>query len=522
MQPQSIQSCPELYRYMKIFTTQDIKSIYRKTLETDGVTTLDMCRRAAASMVSEIVSRWPASRPVAVFAGPGGNGADALAMSRMLLDRGYQCEIYLFNIGGKLLSGDCRRMRDELVTAAPEHFTEVTGPFPLPEISPRYLIIDGLFGTGLTEPLTGGFTMLARYFNESGATVVSIDLPSGMFADWNSTGAINRNVVHAHLTLSQQFPHLAFLFKENAELVGDWKVVDVGLNSHVVRSTPTNFQMLDSVGVHRLLKPRDKFADKTEFGNALVIAGSHGMMGAAVLAAKGAVRSGAGRVTLHGPAWGCDIAQISVPEAMYDCDPNDVSITAMKPARNYDAIAVGPGIGNGLSTVSALDLLLKSSTSPLVLDADALNCIARQRSMLNLLPPLTILTPHVREYDRLFGEQHSDEERIKNAIKQAAELQILILLKGHYTALIRPDGKVYFNSTGTPALATPGSGDVLTGLICGFLAQKFLPEIAPLLGAYIHGMAGEIAAERMGEYSVTATDITDAIGPAIRKAMSLQ
>lgn len=504
---------------MKIFTTPDIRTIYRLTLDRDGISSVDLISRAAGAIVSEIVSRWPSTRPVSVFAGPAGNGADALAVARMLIEQGYGCDVYLFNIGGNRLSSDCRHMRDRLMEVAPDRLTEVTGPFTLPELTTKHLIVDGLFGTGLTEPLAGGFTTLVRYINDSGAAVVSIDLPSGMFGDWNK-GAINRNIIHATLTLSMQFPRLAFLLRENAELVGEWKVLDIGLNAQAIRSTSTNFQLLDAVGMHRLLKPRDRFANKSDFGTALIIAGSHGMMGAAVLASKGALRGGVGKVTVHGPAWGCDILQTAVPEAMYDADPNDTKVTSMKPSHTFTAIAVGPGIGTDQTTISALDLLLKSATTPLILDADALNCISLQRSMLNLLPPLSVLTPHSGEFDRLFGECSSDEERILKAIRYAEDYQLLILLKGHYTALIRPDGKVYFNSTGTPALATPGSGDVLTGLICGFMAQGFRPEIAPLLGAYIHGLAGEIAADRMGEYSVTAGDVADAIGPAIRQTMS--
>lgn len=503
---------------MKIFTTQDIRTIQRQTIEHDQTDALELSIKAAAAIAPEITARWTAKRPVMIFAGPGGNGADALALAIRLHDMGYSCETYLFNISGNRLSPETRRLRDELRSLVGDKLYEVTGAFNLPEITRNHVVVDGLFGTGLTEPLKGGFTVLVGYINESGAPVVSIDLPSGMFGDWNK-GTLNRNVVHATLTIALQFPRLAFLLKENAELVGEWVVADVGLNASVIRNTKTNYQLLDPPGMRRLLKPRDPFASKADYGSALLIAGSHGMMGAAVLATQGALRAGAGKVTLHGPGWGCDIAQTSVPEAMYDSDPNDTLVTSMKPQLPYTAIGVGPGLGTAQPTVSALDLLLKSAGTPLVLDADALNCIAAQRSMLNLLPPLSILTPHAAEYDRLFGACSTDEERILSAVKQAETYQILILLKGRYTALVRPDGKVYFNSTGTPALATPGSGDVLTGLICGFLAQGYRPEIAPLLGAYIHGLAGELAEATIGQYSVTATDILNHIGPAIRETM---
>lgn len=505
---------------MKIFTTEDIRAIDRATIETEDVTARDLIERVAEGVVSEIVSRWRPNKRTMVFAGPGNNGADALAVARQLIEQGFAPEIFLFNIGGDKLSHECKACRDDLLKLDGVSFTEVTGTFTLPELNSSFLVIDGLFGSGLREPLVSGFMALVRYINESGAKVVSIDVPSGMFSDWNR-GSINRNIIHASLTLTVQFPRLAFMMKENAELVGEWKVLDIGLSNEAIRNTHTNFQIVDAAGMKMLLKPRKPFCSKADFGNLLLVTGQHGMMGAAVLSARGAVRSGVGKATVHTAGWGFEVIQGQVPEVLFEADRNDSIITEIKPAHTYTAVAVGPGIGTADPTLNALDSFLKSATMPLVLDADALNCISMRRTMLNMLPPRTILTPHAGEFDRLFGTHATDEERLLTAIKVAEDYDILILLKGRYTALVRPDGKIYFNSTGSPALATPGSGDVLTGIIASFLAQGYKPEIAPLAGAYIHGLAGEIAAETHGEYGVTASDIAACVGKAIRHTMGV-
>lgn len=505
---------------MKIFTTEDIRAIDRATIETESVTARDLIERVADSVVSEIVSRWRPNKRTMVFAGPGNNGADALAVARRLIEQGFAPEVFLFNIGGDKLSHECKACREDLLKLDSVNFTEVTGTFTLPELNSSYLVIDGLFGSGLREPLVSGFMALVRYINESGAKVVSIDIPSGMFSDWNR-GSINRNIIHAALTLTVQFPRLAFMMKENADLVGEWKVIDIGLSSEAIRNTHTNFQIVDAAGMKMLLKPRQPFCSKADFGNLLLVTGQYGMMGAAVLSARASVRSGVGKVTVHTAGWGYEVIQSQVPEALFEADRNDSVITEIKPVHTYSAVAIGPGIGTADPTVNALDSFLKSATVPLVLDADALNCISLRRTLLNMLPPRTILTPHAGEFDRLFGSHATDEERLLTAIKVAEDYDLLILLKGRYTALVRPDGKIYFNSTGSPALATPGSGDVLTGIIASFLAQGYKPEIAPVAGAYIHGLAGEIAAETHGEYGVTASDIAACVGKAIRHTMGI-
>lgn len=504
---------------MKLFTTDEIRAIDRYTIENDDVTSLDLIERVAEGVADEIASRWRPNKPTIVFAGPGNNGADALASARLLYERGFRPEIYLFNIGGDKLSTDCIATRDHLLADFPDiHFCEVRTKFTMPDMTANHLIIDGLFGSGLHEELKGGFKTLVQNINEQNATVVSIDIPSGMFGDWNPQ-LVNRNTIHAKLTLAIQFPRLSFFLADNAELVGEWKVLDIGLSERAIATSPANFCLIEKRDVHRRLRHRKEFTSKADFGSAVIYAGSYGMMGAAVLAARGALRAGVGKLTINSPKCGNMILQSSVPEALFRYNRNDFNIVDIHPERDFNAIATGPGLGTDERTVKALEDFLASINQPVILDADALNCIALKPAMLNNIPVLSIITPHAGEFDRLFGPQPSSEARLRKAIEMAKHYNILIILKGRYTAIVRPDGKVYFNSSGCPAMATAGSGDVLTGVLASILAQGYQPELASIIAVYIHGLAGEMAAAEHGEYGVTAGDIADNIGRAIKETM---
>jgi len=504
---------------LKLFTNEQIRAIDRYTIETEGIAPAELIERVAEGVTDEITARWRPSKPTVIFAGPGNNGADALATARLLREEGFHPEVYLFNIGGNKLSADCAAARDHLLEVAPDiEFHEVLNAFKPPELSSNYLIIDGLFGSGLREELQGGFKALVQYINEENATVVSIDLPSGMFGDWNPQ-MVNRNTVHATLTLAIQFPRISFFIPDNAELIGEWKIIDIGLSEKAIATSPANFCLVEQRDVHRRLRHRKEFASKADFGSGILYAGSYGMMGAAILAARGALRAGVGKLTVNSPKCGYQIMQSSVPEALFRHNRGEINIIDIHPERDFSAIAVGPGIGTNELTVKAVEDFLASINQPVILDADALNCIAIKPSILNTIPVLSILTPHAGEFDRLFGPQPSAEARLRKAIEMAKYYNILIILKGRYTAIVRPDGKVYFNSSGCPAMATAGSGDVLTGVLLSMLAQGYPAELASLIAVYVHGLAGEMAAAEQGEYGVTAGDIASYIGKAIREIM---
>lgn len=505
---------------MKLFTNDDIRAIERYTLQSEAVTTMTLIERVGEAAAAEIAVRFRPTKRTVVFAGPGNNGSDALLTALHLAQRGFNPVVYLFNIGGNALKPDCRRCRDLLQEKAPGvELIQIVKTFNTPELGSSDLVIDGLFGSGLREPLTGGFMSLVRYINESGAKVVSLDIPSGMFAEWNRQGQ-ERNMVHANLTLAVQFPRLSFFFADNADIVGTWKTLDVGLSHDAVEKTKTNFHLIEENEIRGLLRQRKPFCSKADFGSALLVAGRYGMVGASVLAARGALRSGVGKLTVFGPQCSFPIVQTAVPEALFESDDDKLRITDIRADHEFSGIAVGPGIGTAEVTVAAVEALFQRSKKPLVIDADALNCIARRPTMIDRIPLLSVLTPHAAEFDRIFGEQTSEEARLLKAIEVSRAYNILILLKGHYTKLVRPDGKVYINSSGTPAMATAGSGDVLTGVILGFLAQGYKPEVSAIIAAYIHGLAGKLAADENGIYGTTAGDIAGYVGKAIEQTMT--
>lgn len=509
---------------MKIFTSEDIRTIIAKSLEADGSTVAELAEKVAEGVAADILARWRPTKRTFVFAGPGLNGAYGLATARKLAEAGFSPEVFLFNIRGKMLSPDCKRLRDEVEKVPGLTLTEVVNTFDPPQLPSSALVVDALFGVENHQPLAGGFVSLVRYINESRTTVVSIDLPSGLFSDWNPNG-VNRDIIHANTTVAVGFPHLCFLMDENAELVGQWKVLDVGFDEGVVREMPTKFHLVERADIKRVLRPRSEFCNKNDLGHALLIAGSYGMVGAATLAARGALRSGAGKVSVYSASCAYSPLQTSVPEAMFIGDKGKFMVGAINPAtfpqsaKGNLAVAIGPGLGTNDATAAAVESFIKSWDKPMVVDADALNIIAMKRDLLNHLPLLSVLTPHDGEFDRLFDAQFNHERRILKAIEMSAAYNILILLKGRYSALVRPDGKVFFNFSGNPGMATGGSGDVLTGVIAGFMAQGLKPEVASIVAAFVHGEAGDLAAEEQGEYGMTSGDIASKIGIAIKNIM---
>ncbi len=494
---------------MKIFATKDIRDIDAATVEQEGISSYDLMERASCALTKEIERRWTDKETrFVVFAGSGNNGGDALAVARMLLDNGRRVEAYLFNIGGSL-SPDCEMNRDLLVELHPDKLTEVTKQFNPLALTADDVVVDGLFGSGLNRPLDGGFASVARYINGSKAQVVSIDIPSGLMGEDNTRNNPD-NIVRADVTLSLQLPKLAFLFPENERYFGSWTLVDIGLSRDAINSKPSCFEMADEEDMSWMLKVRGRFDHKGMFGRALLIAGQQGMAGASVLAARACMKSGAGLLTVHVPKCNNVIVQSAVPEAMTDIDADDTHFAHVpQDITGYNAIGIGPGMGQGVDTRAALYELINAVKVPMVLDADALNLIGQNHSYLQRLPHGSIITPHPGEMDRLVGRCVNSYERLMKARELAQKCDVYVVLKGAYTAVVSPDGTCWFNSTGNPGMATGGSGDVLTGVILALLAQGYDAETAAKLAVYAHGLAGDVAARVNGETGMTAGDIVN-------------
>ena len=508
---------------MKFFATSQIRELDRLTIENEPIASIDLMERAADALYEAFVADFQKELPVFVFAGQGNNGGDALALARKLLHSGYYVSVFLFHTGK--LSADCNTNRLRFLSEFPDKLKEFSENFELPEISPDTIIIDGLFGSGLSRPIEGIFADAVKWINNSKNVVISIDIPSGLQGEelpqTPEGGELTINnhdliIVKATITLSLQFPKLAFLFPENEKYVGQWKVLNIGILADAIQKTPSNFYFLEKEEISSILKKRSTFSHKGTFGHALVIAGSKGMAGASVLSSKSAMRTGAGLVTVHGPKCNRIIIQTAVPEVIFQADNSKSHITELKDIEKFSAIAIGPGIGMHKETTVFLRNLLNKTDKPCVIDADALNIIAQEKDLLELIPENSILTPHPKEFERIFGKCYSSSDRIKKAQEAAQKHNLIIILKGAFTLIAMPDGTLWFNSTGNSGLATAGSGDVLTGILVGLLAQGYSPENAAKTGVYLHGLAGDIALENESPESLIAGDIIANLGKAFK------
>lgn len=500
--------------------TEDLAKLNGADLD-EAVTLRAMFIKAVGKSVAKevLAEHSDKNSPVVVFAGDAINGAYALETAIALNEVNCAVDVYLINIGGNLLGPDAKAAKERFLKAVGQQhmFETVDLNLRMPELRKGMTVVDGLFGREYKNPLRGGYQALVRRINDSGANIISIDLPSGMSPEL-SVGMINRNIIHANLTLTLVGPTLAFYMPENAELVGRWKTLSLPYPKEVISKLHFSAGIVDSSGVRNILPKRSPFANKSDLGTALIYAGSYGMLGAAVLATRGALRSGCGKVIVHAPRCGFYVLQTTVPSAMFETDGRDMDIQRFESNVEASGIGIGPGIGRSDATVNGLERYLKAMSNirqPLVLDADALNCIASRPSMLDLIPARSVLTPHAGEFDKLFGTQPSSSARLLKAIEVSTRYQIIIVLKGHYTQTVWPGGTVAVNSSGTEALATAGSGDVLTGIITGLIAQDLSPEMAAIAGVYIHGIAGRMAAEEHGIAGTTSEDIAEAVGNAI-------
>lgn len=500
---------------MKIFPSSSIKKLDAYTIEHEPIASIDLMERAAQALTKAITNRWNPETPVTIFAGPGNNGGDALAIARMMAEKGYKIEVYLFNTKGEL-SPDCQTNKELVEMMEEVTFHEISTQFVPPTLTPEHLVIDGLFGSGLNKPLNGGFAAVVKYINASKAQVVAIDVPSGLMCEDN-TYNIRQNMIRADVTLSIQLPKLSFLFPENEDIVGEWQLLDIQLKKDFIDTAQSPYYITEEEEIRSLIKPRKRFAHKGAFGHALLIAGSYGMAGASILSARACLRSGVGLLTVHVPIHNHDLLQTTVPEAIVQTDIHDHYFAEPVDTDRYQAIAIGPGLGQEEDTALAMMEQIQGCPVPLVLDADAINIFGTHRNWLSRMPKRCILTPHLKELERLIGKCMDTYERLTKTKELAAYLQSYIIIKGSWSTVVTPEGNCYFNPTGNPGMATAGSGDVLTGILAALLAQGYTQEDACRLGVYVHGLAGDIAAEEKGEIGTTSSDLIDALPAAWKK-----
>jgi NAD(P)H-hydrate epimerase len=499
---------------MKIPGIEQIRFCDAYTIEHEPVHSIDLMERAAKSCVSQIKEMFSLEVSIVVFCGTGNNGGDGLAITRLLLDLGYQCQALLVQ-AGNTYSTDSKENLHRLQKKYPNNIYIITKKEDIPILLNYHVIIDALFGSGLNKPLESDIlTQVITRINQSPAFVFAVDMPSGLFPE--TPMQPNVVAVEADFTLSFQFSKLGFLFAENYKYVGEWAIVDIGLHPDAVGQIQSNNNLIDDELVRNILSPREKYAHKGDFGHGLLIAGSKGMMGAAILSARACLRSGIGLLTLYVPAAGYGIIQSNVPEAMCLCDSNEdvFSGISFNSLTKYNAIAIGPGLGKDKRVVKGLKKLIGDFGGSIIFDADAINILAENKTWLEFIPQNTIFTPHITEFERLTHPVTNSFERMEVQQKFSIRHHCIVVLKGAHSCITSPQGDCYFNTTGNPGMATGGSGDVLTGIILGLLTQGYSATQAAIAGTFLHGRAADIALKQQSSESLIASDIINNLGQA--------
>ena len=499
---------------MKILSVDKIREADLFTIQNEPIPDIDLMERAANACFHWLITNIPNSKKIRIFCGTGNNGGDGLAIARLMGSKGYVTEVYLCGSQDEL-SPSCRINYCRLTATASVKCNVIHDKVSLPQFHPdNDIVIDALFGSGLSRPVTGFIANLIRNINEQASITVSIDVPSGLFCDETVAASHDPAIIHADHTLTFSPPKLAFFLPENDRYIGNWHLMEIGISQEYIDQAETRYYYTTQQDCKKILRRRTKFSHKGNFGHALLVCGSRGKMGAAVLAAKACLRSGPGLVTLQVPRSGNSILQTAVPEAMLFLDTEEDIFSGIPDLSPYSSIAIGPGIGQADATQRALKYLIQNSTVPVIFDADALNILGENKTWISFVPKGSIFTPHPKEFERLAGKSSNDFERNKIQLEFSVKYGVYVVLKGAHTAITTPDGNCYFNITGNPGMATGGSGDVLTGILAGIMAQGYSSLETCLLGVFIHGLAGDLAAGKQGHEALIASDIIEHFGNA--------
>lgn len=498
---------------MKIPSIEQIRTCDAYTIEHEPVSSVDLMERAAKACASHIKEMFSKEISIAVICGMGNNGGDGLAITRLLLDEDYNCRAILIKHSDSF-SNDCQENLSRLQNNYPDKIQIIQNGDETPSLQEYDVVVDALLGSGLNKPIEQSSLLakIIKTINDSPAFVFAVDMPSGLFAEKPMDAG--SAVVEADFTLSFQFPKLCFFFSENYQYVGEWSIADIGLHPECIRQMECRNNTIDDSFIKTILHSRGKFSHKGNLGHGLLIAGSKGMMGAAVLSSKSCLRSGIGLLTTHIPQIGYSILQTAIPEAMIECDENENHFSGIefKTLDKYNAIGIGPGLGKDKHTAEGLKKLIGDFGGPIVFDADAINILAETKIWLEFIPPNCIFTPHIKEFERLSHPTSNSFERMELQKEFSKRHNCTIVLKGAHTCISSPQGICYFNTNGNPGMATAGSGDVLTGIILSLLAQGYSSTQAAVIGVYLHGKAADLALQQQSYESLIASDIIENLG----------
>lgn len=500
---------------MKILTSTQIKQADAFTIINEPISSEDLMERAATKCYDWFIEKYDVSKPVTIFCGVGNNGGDGLVLARKLQEKGYEITVYEVAFSKKY-SDDFLANKAKIDTKKID-YSSITLVKEIPIINEESIIVDAIFGIGLSRAVNRFLSRLFYVINQSGAEVVSIDIPSGLFAESNDKNNL-KNVVFADFTLTFEAPKLSYFFPETNHFFGELVILKINLHPQFIEKVKSNYTYFTKQNAQEIYQKRRRFVHKGNMGRALLVAGSFGKMGACVLAAKACKKVGVGLLTVHVPALGYTILQTVLPEAMVLSDKNNEHFTEGLNTKKYTVVGVGPGLGIKKATRKALSFLISQTDCPMVVDADALNILSNEKQLFLALPKNSVITPHRGEWERITGIESSDSlAQLKAARKFAVEYEVIIVLKDAITAIIDTKGQVYFNASGNSALATGGSGDVLTGMITGLIAQGYDSLAAAKLAVYLHGKAADIGVEA-GESaeSFIASDIFRFLGRAFK------
>lgn len=501
---------------MKIFSTEQLKEIDAFTIENEPITSHDLMERAARACVNRIFKLIKPEEDILVVCGKGNNGGDGLAIARLLNDQGYNTMAMVINYTSNF-SPDAEKNYTLLKEKFPTKIIDIhtSEEFISFTLNKEAVIVDALLGTGINKPVDGLLGVVIETINNTFRNIISIDVPSGLYCDKSSSE--NTFIIRSTLTLTFQFPKLAFLFAENKNYVPEFEILTIGLHEKAIAERASHFYYITKEDISFLLKPRPKFSHKGTYGHALLLAGSKGKSGAAIISSKACLRSGAGLLTLHSTKQTLNILLHSLPEAMTSEDPNTDLITEIEKPERYDAIAFGPGVGIHEDTQLVLKKILQYYSGKLVIDADGLNILSENKTWLTFLKPNTILTPHPKEFERLSEKQVDDFEALKATKHFSFKYKCIVILKGAHSAVVMPDGNVFFNSSGNAGLAKGGSGDGLTGIILGLLARGYNEPQAALIGTFIHGFAADLCIKKKSKESLLISDVIEQLPRAFKK-----
>ncbi|MBD1397245.1 NAD(P)H-hydrate dehydratase [Pontibacter sp. JH31] len=498
---------------MKILSAAQTREADAQTIQEESIASEELMERAGRAFAGWFENKFTPEQPVYIFCGPGNNGGDGLVVARLLHQRLYDVQLYLVNEGDQTSHDfqiNLERLPHEVTPQA------IKSKKDLPAIPADACVIDALFGTGLSRPVTGLFAETIDRINQSAACVTSIDIPSGLYTDKQTP--LESAILQAAYTVSFELPKLAFFLPQHHLYVGEWHTVPIGLSPRYIKGAETNNHFINQEEIQQLLKPRKKFSHKGTYGHALLICGGYGKMGAAVLAARACLRSGVGLLSVQAPAIGYDVLQTAVPEAMLLPDPHRKHLSRLPESlEKHNALGIGPGIGTERVTKTLLGQLLATTELPLVIDADAINLIASSEKLKAQLPKGKIIfTPHPKEFERLVGKTQNEYDRLEELRRFCREYTCYMVLKGSHSAICTPEGDIYFNTTGNAGMATGGTGDVLTGIITALVAQQYSLKEACQLGVYVHGLAGDLAEASVGEIALIASDVIEHLPQAFQ------